>query len=133
MKKKIGFAVAAILTIVALQWAVASVDTQPAATQSVVSGTTQVNAEGKVCPKEGTAACPKGEATATSTSAACPKDKAGCDKAASASCPKGEATATSASAACPKGEAAATSTSAKEVDCTKAEGAKCPYSGAAKS
>jgi hypothetical protein len=120
MKKKIGFAVAAILTVVALQWAVASVDTQPASTQQVVTGTTQVNAEGKTCPKDGTtcdkasaAACPKGEAKTTSTSAAaCPKDKAGCDKA---------------SAACPKGEAKTTSTSAK------AEGAKCPYSGAAKS
>ncbi|MBM3277268.1 MAG: hypothetical protein FJY95_04200 [Candidatus Handelsmanbacteria bacterium] len=107
MRKKIGFALAAILTVAALQWAVASVDTQPAATQQVVTGTTKVSA----------AACPtKGEATATSASAtACPKDKAGCDKASTADCPKGEAAANT------------TSTSASEVDCTKAEGGKCPY------
>jgi len=125
MRKKISFALAAILTVAALQWAVASVDTQPAATQQVVTGTTKVSADGKSCPtdksgcdKASAAACPtKGEATATSASAtACPKDKAGCDKASTADCPKGEAAAKT------------TSTSAGGVDCTKAEGGKCPYS-----
>lgn len=118
MRKKIGLAFVAIFTLVALQWAVASVDTQPAATQQVVSGKTVQSADGKVgCDKAASASCPKGEATTTTSASTstCPKTDA-------ASCDKAGATTTT------------TSTSTEAVDCTKAEGAKCPYStGTAKS
>lgn len=114
MRKKIGFAFAAILTVAALQWAVASVDTQPAATQQVVSGKT-VSADAKTCPTGETASCPKGAA--------------GCDKAASASCPTAEGAKCDkgTGAGCPKGEATTTSTGA--ASCPKTgDAAKCPYS-----
>lgn len=67
MRKKIGLAFAVVLTLAALQWAVASVDTQPAA-QKATEEAVEHCPEGKTqCPKSDAANCPKG-----ASSEACP-------------------------------------------------------------
>ncbi|MBI2503624.1 MAG: hypothetical protein HYW07_10385 [Candidatus Latescibacteria bacterium] len=65
MRKKIGLAFAVVLTLAALQWAVASVDIQPAATQKVTEEAVEHCPEGKAqCPKSDAASCPKGSEAA---------------------------------------------------------------------
>ena len=59
MRKKIGLAFAIVFTLAALQWAVASVDTQPAATAPTTEEAVQHCPEGKAqCPKSDAAKCP---------------------------------------------------------------------------
>lgn len=51
MRKKIGLALATILTLAALQWAVASVETQPAATQVQQEAVKSCPMDKSQCPK----------------------------------------------------------------------------------
>ena len=107
MRKKIGLALAAIVTLVALQWAVASVDTQPALTQQglahqIKAGAAQSSQDPAQCPVTDKASCSK-----------CPKSAA----AGATSCPSGDGT------KCPVPGAAKSTTSGA---------AKCPYTGSTK-
>jgi len=57
MRKKIGLALTTILTLAALQWAVASVETKPAATQ-VQEEAVKTCPDKSKCPMSDPAKCP---------------------------------------------------------------------------